>query len=335
MHLLIQLLSNQERQGIIFTIIYNRHMKRFLKISLGIILVVGIILLGAWYFARKTAEKAGTTKPSFRQFLSGQTTPGATPGAGDGSTSSVFVDNGLTNTNTSTGTAGSTIGTNTSTFTNGATTPTGANNGGTDPTNGSTGSASGQGAGSGTGGGSGIGGTGSTTQPPLSTTGTSALAECSDNDLNITFTVKEQARLQALQDRFYTIAQTLHTDADAATELANYTGFAVKAQKINDLLLYCKAATKNITDPTYTKKVPTPFWYEPLQIRRNVAQWSLVDPSDPTATPVDPSAIELLSSGIPLGYLSNPGQVGGMQTHTDDKTNGIRALEQVLRLNLW
>ena len=44
-------------------------MKRILTIILIVLLVTGIILLGMWYFGRKSAVKKGQEAPTFRQFF--------------------------------------------------------------------------------------------------------------------------------------------------------------------------------------------------------------------------------------------------------------------------
>ncbi len=85
--------------------------------------------------------------------------------------------------------------------------------------------------------------------------------------MNITFTPNEIARLQQLQNRFYAIAGSLHSDSSVATELANYTTFKTKGDTILELYTYCTAKSPLIGSPALKTKVATPFWRDPTKDR--------------------------------------------------------------------
>jgi len=285
-------------------------MKRILTIILIIIAIAGIILLVAWMRARNTAQKNGTPTPSFRTFITGKTTPAPAGNTQSGDLTSDFTQETPANTPTTT----SPVGTRVSTFTNSSFNPA------TTPTSGGVSS-------TGSGGASGNGsiGVGSATPTPLTggTTTTvttsgggqsggstaSAVPACSQADLNITFTPDELARLQSLQRRFYAVAQTLHTDADVATELGNHDSFKAKEIKITELYNYCQSKVGSFTTPELRRRVATPFWNDAGQ---NTQGGFL----SPTIYP---------STSAPNTSTTNPASI----------TAGEGALEQILRINLW
>jgi hypothetical protein len=242
-------------------------MRRIIKIIL-ILLAVFLITLGViWLIGRHAAQKNGKTPLSFRQFLglSTKLSPASTiPGGTD---TSLF--NGAGGTGDGTGGAGgdgSTSGTGrdgsfkggagrgfndntrTSQFTNrGFSLTNGTNNG--FQTSGSTST-------------TGDGKTGDTADTTTTTDTSSANNKpiCSTADTTISFTADELTQLNLLQNRFYAIAQSLHTDADVATEIANHDAFAVKADQVTELYNYCESKLPAITDPRLQQHVATPFW---------------------------------------------------------------------------
>jgi hypothetical protein len=307
---------------------------RIIKIIL-ILLAIFFLLLGImWLIGRHTAQKNGSTPLSFRQFLglgtkqnpvatapsenassftnsssnSSQSAANNTAGLADNTQVSQFTDNGLSLYNT--GFVGST------------------NSSGPASTNNS----------------------GNQNSSDLNTpsinypTGTST-PSCSDADTNITFTPEELTELNELQNRFYAIAQTLHTDGDADIELANHDAFAVKADQVTELYNYCEAQLPYIpTDPQLQKHVATPFWDE--------------TGSDQTFLTFDPATAAHLTqdhdnsdsnpdtSGIsgPYGSLSfsNPQLVsidGSIVKYNSGKSpdfeNLTPVVEKILRINLW
>jgi hypothetical protein len=259
-------------------------MKR-LRIILIILLIFILAILGAWMYSRNKATKNGATPPTFRQFIGiGTSTKTQKPSTPVDTGSSSFTSpDGITT--SSSGTKQS-IPIKTSIFTNGGLTPVGSTPpdviigpGGGTGSGGSGGSGSG---GSGTGGSGGSGGSGS----GGSGTGGSGIVtapQCSDEDTTITFTPDEINRLNALKNRFFAIAETLHTDADVATEASNYDTFKAKEAKITELYNYCinsqvftsAQATVVASQPYGTVvpgtngpinyRVPTPFWRDPTK----------------------------------------------------------------------
>jgi len=237
-------------------------MKRALTIILIILLIIATILTVSWAISRKRAVNDDKTPLTFRQFLGiggrGQSVPEGT----DGLTPETPVgENPGTPENPATPGGSSTNPVAVSQFTSGPLTPsqtagtndTPINQGGTRPPQGST-TSGGTGGNTGggvttTGGGGGTTGGGSTTAPT-----------CSDADVTIAFTADEIARLNALQNRFYTVATTLYTDAAVQAEVANYTTFKTKANKATELYNYCAAVAPRITSAPLQTKVATPFW---------------------------------------------------------------------------
>jgi hypothetical protein len=270
-------------------------MKRILNIILIVIVIAFVILIGAWLKSRNTATKNGTTPLSFREFITGKNAPASPTTNPDGSLGSVFTDT-TPSTDTTEGGA-PTIAVTTSTFTN--TQSLNPSNRGAsallDPTL-SPGGASSEGTSSGTTTGTDV----ITTVPGASTITSSG---CTEADKNITFTADELSRLRALQNRFYQVATTLHTDADAAAELANYTTFRAEVDTLLELNTYCTTHVGNISDPTLKRRVPTPFWHD-------LAQDNL------------------------YGFFSTPGTFMG-RFKGSDTAAAQRNLEHALRLNLW
>ncbi|HWC57689.1 MAG TPA: hypothetical protein VG621_01915 [Candidatus Paceibacterota bacterium] len=293
--------------------------KKIISILIFLIIVAAFVFGVYWLVSRRQAAKTGTAPASFRQFLGFATTP-TLSSEDQGLLSSQFTSSPSSSGASGTQQGGSSIPTATSQFTNDIVTPTNTPligvNGGENSGNSSTASSTGA------------------TGAPVAAEGSSG-SGCTDADVNITFTPDELAQLQALQDRFYTVAQTLHTDADVATEEANYDAFTIKQQNLDQLLSFCKAATKNFTDPAYTNKVPTPFWYDPSDIRQSgnppvsISGGNLFNQGD---------AVQNAATDVPLGYLGQPGQIGGSTASVYDSgaiANALRSIEQVLRLNLW
>lgn len=286
-------------------------MRRFITILIIVLIFVGVILLGAWFFARRTAQKEGRVPPTFKEFLSRDA--GTTPTAQNpGDLSSVFVDDNLTTTTPGQSSSG-TSGTQVAVFTTTTSTPAQNN------------------APAGPGSGSGSNGTTTTTTttvdpttlPPASVPPTIPGPECSDADLNIRFTPQELARLQILQNRFYAISQSIRTDGDVATETGNHDNFKAKVDKITALYNSCIAYSQNLpTNSQYRIRIPTPFWH-----------------ADPNLN----ADAEVFVAPMPGAY---DGDIGGRGTWNGSNngttplvpTNlplGLRSLERSLRLNLW
>ncbi|MDB5254723.1 MAG: hypothetical protein JWL92_99 [Candidatus Nomurabacteria bacterium] len=258
-------------------------MNKILKIILILIGAFFLILGIIWLIGRNSALKNGKEPLTFRQFL-GLSTKKAPVETVPGEGSSSFNGGGTTtggSTNGGDGTAGT--GTNgggsnagaggisvdgngnvaVSQFTNGATGlgtngigGSGISNG--TGTSGGLNSAGNPNASTGTIGNgnsiniSGIGNSSSTSQPV-----------CSDEDLNIDFTPAQLAQLNILQSRFYALAQTLHSDADVETEVANHDAFTLKADSVLELYSYCESKLPYINaaaDSRLRVHVATPFW---------------------------------------------------------------------------
>lgn len=295
-------------------------MRRFITILIIVLIFVGVILLGAWFFARHTAKQEGRIPPTFKEFLSRDA--GTTPSTQNpGDLSSVFVDDNLTTTTpgqTSSGTSGTQV----AVFTTTTSTPA-QNNTPIGP----------GGAGSGnTGPGSGSGNNGTTTTttttvdpttlPPATVPPAIPGPECSDADLNIRFTPQELARLQILQNRFYAISQSIRTDGDVATETGNHDNFKAKVDKVTALYNSCIAYSQNLpTNSQYRIRIPTPFWRADANLNADA---------------------EVFVAAMPGAY---DGDIGGRGTW-NGSTNGsipivpnniplgLRSLERSLRLNL-
>ncbi len=298
-------------------------MKRFLTILILILSIVAVFLGISWLVSRKSAQKSGNTPQTFREFITGDTVPGSATSTDD-SLSGAFttppdgtLDDGTSlikpgpdgvygtqdDISTPPSPAGAPTDTRISIFTN-----TGAlNPGDTTPPSTSSGVAP-------------ANQPGIKTPIPVPVRDTFAGAtvvggnDCTDADQNIVFTPQELAQLRALQNRFYAVATTLHTDADVAAEFANYNTFDLKARKINELANYCTNHIAQVVaaNPIYGTTVATPYWGAPLKD-------SLYGFFSKAATP---------QGGI------TPPDYGG-PFDINDLTSGLRNVERALRLNLW
>jgi hypothetical protein len=362
--------------------------KRVIKIIL-ILLAIFLFIVGIiWLLGRHGANKTGKTPLSFRQFLGlGTTASRANTIAGENSATFTITNGaGGANGSGSGANGGGQFGSNS----NGS--GIGGGNGGlgngTGSDNGTLGTGNGAGSNTesglgtnssqftnnstslnGTGTNGAAGGNGTTTKGTTSTTGnqntttdtgatTTAVAAantpvCSDADTNITFTPAEQTQLNELQNRFYTIAQTLHTDADVETELANHDAFAIKADQVTELYNYCEAQlpAAAAADPKATAHVATPFWHA------WTSQWSPNERDSLTFLDFssDPAEVQHLidihdnnhdftdASGIrgPYGLLNfgDPHNVpvtgSVVKGNTPDFPQLIPVVEKILRINLW
>ncbi len=330
-------------------------MKRILTIILIVLLVTGIILLGMWYFGRKSAVKKGQEAPTFRQFLSGETTADLQPTV-PGNLSSVFVDTNITNPADESGTptidTQSAVDTGNSTILD--TNNTSQNTGIGAPSNPSS-PTTGVGAPSTTQNNS-VVTVDPTTVTPVSVSPVVTGPECTDADLNIQFHADDLAKLNALQNRFYAISQVLHTDADVAVETGNHDNFAAKVAEINGLYTQCRqytvasantntAAHGTISDPVYQKRVPTPFWHDAAQDSEVfIAEDNLV---------YDGKLDGIITDEDQMNQLRNPLAFSQFfQNNTCPTINSIlspsacatikftlslalRSLERSLRLNIW
>lgn len=262
-------------------------MKPKLRTILITLLIILLVLLGAWLYSRNRATKNNEVPPTFRAFLGigSSAKPAQNQNTGNGLTSE-FTNPITGETETTPSTSGGT----------GATPPTRSSiftNSGLNPISGapftpiSGGIAQG-----GSGGGVIGGGSGGTVTPPQGGGGTgvgggivtlppSSQPECSESDVSIEFTVDEINRLNTLKSRFFALVEGLNTDNDLATEIANYDLFRSKADKITELYNYCKGspvytqARATVPAPqqygttvagpngnTINYRVPTPFWHD-------------------------------------------------------------------------
>ena len=334
-------------------------MRKFIKILLLVILTLAIILSISWLISRKKAQNAGLQPKTFKEFLNwGTKTPPGTTG-GNGDLGSVFVDDNI-NTQTPGQEVTNTPGTLVSQFTNSSTAPTnpgsgGGNNGTVVPTdnNGSPAQSPGPDP--------------TLVVNPVTVSPIIPGPECSDADLNIRFTAQELAQLQVLQNRFYAVAQSVHSDGDAATETGNWSNFKAKSDKFAELYNFCKSRTydptttayKVIEDARYKIRIPTPFWNEKDTLFRGIkiesdvflagngpADGVLYPPSKAQITafgdytkPLTPQPISMVTISdynVTTGVI-NPGDV---RIQTDGNVNNrilfaLRSLERSLRINLW
>lgn len=262
-------------------------MKRKILIITIIILLIALVVGGLWFFARNKATKNNMTPPTFKEFLGIGVSTKSTTKNTDNTESSDFTtttNNGKTVTqNTNKTSSVNNVPITSSVFTNSGVSIDGTS-GGNDLNNigfgedlGNGGSFGGDGGlGGGNTGGGNSGGGGVVPLPPV----TAPIAQCSSEDSNITFTPEEINKLNVLKNRFYAIAETLHTDTDVASELANYDSFKARLRKITELYDYCKnspvyataQATVVASQPYGTVvsgtngainyRVPTPFWHD-------------------------------------------------------------------------
>jgi cytoskeletal protein RodZ len=285
--------------------------KRVIKIIL-IMLAIFLLILGImWLIGRHTAQKNGNTPLSFKQFigLSDKTSSNGTNGTGGGTLSSNFGNNGSNNGSGNGNGSGQGTG-----GINGSNTGIGNNNG--DSNLGGVNGIGSNGIGNGinmvsaptisqfTSGGitatNGYGG-GAAGNPTTNTTNTGAGTQnnsptttgttvntapiCGTADTTITFTPEELDKLNTLQNRFYTIAQTLHTDADAQAELTNHDAFEIKSQQATELYNQCEALLPALPEPMLQEHIATPFW----------EAWSTTDPTNPNLwQPIGPEQQDTL-----------------------------------------
>jgi hypothetical protein len=276
-------------------------MPRFIKIILTIILIIAIILLGAWILSRKKAADQNRPTPTFRQFLGLGTTPTGTP-TGQSPTD-LTPDQG---TNGPTGTGPTTPGSSgegtgstvaVSQFTSSPLTPT---QGTATPIKPAPALPSAP-----------INNIQAPVLPPatiasaptiISGPGLGSGPQCTDSDVTIEFTASEITRLNALQTRFLAIAQNLYTDNDAAAELANFDSFKTKLDAVGEMYAYCQEKSPLIGAPAYRTRVATPFWRNPA---KDVA-----------------------------GYIAPNGSIS-MPIDSRDTAKTYRLLEKVFRVNFW
>lgn len=282
-------------------------MKRALKIILILLLIIALILLGAWFRARRQSTDEGRPAPTFREFLGlGSRAPStSTDGGGltpDGPSQGGRETPGTETPSETPATGGVAV----SQFTSGPLTPAQGTVTGSGNIIGNGTSGSGASSGNGT---SGTGSTPSAPQAP--TASATAGPACSDEDLNIEFTAEEIARLTALQNRFYAVAGSLNSDADIQREAANYTSYKAKADQIAELYNYCVAVAPRITAPAFRARTATPFW-------RNTSQDGVG--YIPGATG-GPTAL----SGVFNGGALDPREVSGTQA----------IIQRIFKVNLW
>lgn len=348
-------------------------MNKILKIILISIAVFFLALGVIWLIGRNSALRNNKEPLTFREFL-GLGTKKAPANTVPDENGSTFTPDGTGNTTgagtgdgdgTGTGDigAGANGGVNVSQFTNGGTSPIGTGIGGV----GIGGNTS---LGTNSPGTSGIGGEGNGSGiaieiPDGATTGTEL--ECSDEDLNIIFTSEELAQLNTLQNRFYTLAQTLHSDTDVETEVANRDAFTLKANNILSLYAYCESKLPTIAataDPRLNIRVATPFW---RSYQTNPAIAAFVGAKTSIGIPTTDPAVESFSflnfSALNKGHMqdvhdgnkdnpeTNPAIKGpyGLLTLTSPEFVPITGsalkpeevdlmlpvVEKMLRLNLW
>jgi hypothetical protein len=208
-------------------------MKRAFKIILILLLVIALLLFGAWLRVRKQSTDQGRSAPTFREFLGlGSRAPSTTTDGGTGLTPDGPSQGGETPNTETPSQPSTTGGVAVSQFTSGPLTPAQGASGG--PGFGMSGS------GSGSSGGNTSSGGAAPTPPQAPAAGTTG-PFCGEEDLNIDFTADEIARLNALQNRFYAIAGSLNSDADIQQEASNYTTYKAKADQITELYNYCVA----------------------------------------------------------------------------------------------
>lgn len=285
-------------------------MKRIITISVIILVVASIILGGAWLLSRNTAQKNGTAPLSFKEFITGKNGT-ATQTTKPGSIDSIFTPEGTDATVTK-GAGNKPIPVATSTFTD--STSLNPSSGGVDILNPQLSPGNGRPITPGVIPGTTIDQGGTVVIVPGASTLVSS--GCSDADQNITFTQQELSELRGLQNRFYKVATTLHTDADVSAEIANYDSFDVKLQKLIALNQYCAQNIGRITTGTLAEKVPTPFWHD-LSTDNLLGYFS--------------GSVRIINTI--LGPIDLTGYGGGFDG--GDIAKSQRNLELALRLNLW
>ncbi len=295
-------------------------MRRFITVLIIILILVSLVLGGAWLIARRKSTQSGAAPLSFRQFLSGQTNP-ANPNniPNNGTLTPIFVDDNTSRPQTPTTV---TSGTQAAVFTNpNAATPAQVGT---------------------------VNNQGTTSTPPRVTTTTSVDPnplppvlippvtsgnECTDTDLNIRFTPEELQKLQVLQNRFYAVSTTLHSDADVAIETGNHDNFKTKVNKITEMYNYCVYKSPSISYPNalstrYKRRIPTPFWHEATQ-----DQEVFLGAEGSFDGNINLSARRGGNLGIPV--VSTGTTINGTVLTAENTIFGLRTLERSLRLNLW
>ncbi len=304
---------------------------KLLKIIITIITIVAIITGAAWLVMRKKAQNENKQPATFKEFISTDV-PLETVDTNENPLSGNFIDqnqNNIDDREEGKGLDQKDVdpGTRTSSFTGSSISPASSSN------NGSGGNNSTPGGGNTPNSGGGTSTPGRNTTLPdrtiitIPTKGSPLTSEtgCTPADLNITFDPTELAKLKALQERFYTIAQTLHSDADTKTQIANYDAFLLKETKLTELLKYCEGSEGKFPNKVeFTQKVPTPFWWESSEVRYNRF-----------VIPILIGGTTGTDSGVPLGYVMDSGQIGGKIDSISDIDVLKRSLERILRLNLW
>jgi hypothetical protein len=289
-------------------------MKKSLRIIIIILIILSLILLGAWSRARKQAVKNGYEAPTFRAFLGLGTPKSSKPNENNqNENSSEFTNEEGENTENQ-NSESPTSSTRKSIFTNGVfspVTPTNTIGAGGVPVvqGGSGGSVGGSGGGT-TGGGVAVTPPSPQTQP-----------ECSDTDLFIEFTPEEINRLNSLKTRFFAIAAELHTDEDLSAEISNYDLFKTKSDKITELSNYC------LQSPVYTS-----------------ARGSSFTVREPYGTTV-PGGNGAINYRVPTPFWNDKAKDNNAFIHQGLNWQGIfsdpdlvfpeRSIEHALRLNLW
>jgi hypothetical protein len=242
-------------------------MKRALKIVLILIFITAVVLLVFWLLARHKAVQTGTNSPSFKDFFTHSGTAGEVqnqnPDESQGSFTGTGTDNG-----TNDGAPGENGAATMSTFTNGTISPIGGIGGvgvGVDGIGGiGVGgiglSIPGSDGGVIFGGDGTNDGDGNTNTTPTGTPADAlpSVASCTEAETHIEFSPTDLARLQTLAKQFYSLATTLHSDADVASAQAAYDSFHLQDEQLNELIAYAQA--HQIKDPTLNKRVATPFW---------------------------------------------------------------------------
>lgn len=313
-------------------------MRKFIKISILILSVIFLILVGVWLVGRKQAQDAGKTPLTFREFLnlsskreSGINIGGSgdglssdfqgpqTGGNGSSSGGSPQQDSSVGIPESETRVSNFTDNTIIPNTTNTETLPIDANNDGVDDSksiddvyDGSKIVATGQ-----------------------------TLNECTDRDLNISFTPEEIEKLQALQARFYALSQYLHDDSDVRVEQSNWSTFRTESDRITELYNYCAGNNYNgdgykIADPLLQYRVPTPFWRDER------------DPSKDTNSVIPASLTDLTSGALVAGdnYVTRFGLILGLKKDdvvaslntifgASEANTRAHELEKILRISLW
>ncbi len=330
----------------------NKIVKIILILIVSFFLILGII----WLIGRNSALKKGKEPLTFRQFLGLSTKKPATetiPGEG----SSTFNNgnganggngtngDGSNGTNPNAGAGGigidGTGNVSVSQFTNGVT-GIGVNGSGIGNGNTSSGNNGIDGSGNPTASGGADGSIDISAPDDVSAT---VQPECSDEDLNIDFTPAQLAQLKILQGRFYTLAQTLHSDADVETEVANHDAFTNKADQVLELYSYCESKLPYINataDGRLKVHVATPFWtaYDSDPSVPNFVNQKVAGRTIPGTDPaVEGFSVLTYGQGFKSKYglldLTQRSYVEINGSALQDMDLLPPAVENILRINLW